>query len=304
MTASVDVVIVAYRSASTIGGCLGALTPDPAVASVTVVDNAAEPAVEALVTALHETDPRFRYTAERNQGFAFAANRGAALGGAPFIALVNPDLALTKSLGCLTSLILDDLATVASGYLSTDGVMPSNTKHQVSLPRELAKSLIGTARAYRFAPPPAPQGWWYAPHADGALLVVSRADWKRLGGLDERFELYYEDVDFTLRADRRGVAVLGQEVGLHAGGASASTSRSAVWCCLQVSRVRFLRQHAGPVAGPAGALGLGALDWLVRSVSLQPEGQAARNRAMRLLVREVRGPGTVRVLTPANGQPV
>ncbi|MEI9966462.1 MAG: glycosyltransferase family 2 protein [Candidatus Moraniibacteriota bacterium] len=41
----------------------------------------------------------------------------------------------------------------------------------------------------------------------GCALLISRTLWERIGGLDERFFLYYEDADYSLRAIRAGFSL-------------------------------------------------------------------------------------------------
>lgn len=64
---------------------------------------------------------------------------------------------------------------------------------------------------------PAPVFW-----ATGAALLIRRADWHAVGGLDGRFFAHQEEIDlcWRLRARGRGVACVPQSVAYHVGGAS------------------------------------------------------------------------------------
>ncbi len=75
-----DVVVVSFRSASDLGACLASVAEQgSAVASVTVVDNGSDDGSVGVATAVSGV----RLVAlDRNMGFAAAANRGIAAGGA------------------------------------------------------------------------------------------------------------------------------------------------------------------------------------------------------------------------------
>lgn len=83
----VDVVVVAYNSASSLSACLTSVVGDGAVSRVVVVDNCSEddsPQVAAELGA--EVLP-----AGRNGGFGAGCNTGVRATTAPFVLLLNPD---------------------------------------------------------------------------------------------------------------------------------------------------------------------------------------------------------------------
>lgn len=287
--ADVDVVIVAYRNGTQLENCLRALDHDPVVASVHVVDNAQQPDVCAAVRRWGRPGRPVTCTPQPNIGFSRACNLAAARGCAANVALVNPDLVLTASLAGPRDLLGVRPELAATGLLRTGRDVPSNIKHGISVRRELLRLFVGSRRAYAVRPP-AGVPVWHASHADGALLVLRRSTWEQLGGLDERYELYYEDVDLTVRTG--GVAVLAMEVGTHDAGSSSAQATAAVLACLQISRLRWLRTQRRPLA----AVLLSLLEWCARSVTGCAEGQVARNASLRLVVRELKKPGSVQVL--------
>ncbi len=90
----------------------------------------------------------------------------------------------------------------------------------------------------------------------GCLLLVTREDWDALGGFDERFFMYGEDVDLSLRAARAGrppVLVPAIEI-THTVGVS-SGSRPGRKTLVMKGKATVVRKHSGP-AGRTLALGL------------------------------------------------
>lgn len=292
----VDVVIVAYRSASTLRACLAPLLRDPGVSSVVVVDNSADAETRALVHALPGP---VSYLPLDNPGFAVACNIGAALGAAPHVLLLNPDVALTVPVRVLLRPLASG-AAVSSGLLRTGGACPSNLKRLSTPYRELLRALVGSTRAFS-VDLPTTGGLERCDQVDGACLAMGRSLWERLGGLDERYELFYEDVDVCRRAAAHGgCAVVAVEVGHHAGGASSRQAAEVAYRALQVSRLRYLRAWDGRAGALVGVLCV-LVELFTRTAGRGEEGGRARLHALVDVVRELKAPGTVRVLTRREG---
>jgi GT2 family glycosyltransferase len=292
---SVGVVVVAYRSAATIAACVRSCLDDPAVAALVVVDNAADDATAQVVRSVG--DDRVAYLASTNRGFAAGCNAGAAALSEPveWLAFVNPDVELERGLGELVGMPEVARACVVGAHVESPrspGV-PS-ARRGVTVRRELAKAVAGS-RAY--AMEPLGDKAVRVDQVSGALLLVRRRDFARLEGFDERFELYYEDVDLCARATALGGCVfVARRWGRHVGGASASAAAGPAYVAGRLSRMRYLRKHSPrPVTGVA-LLAMAGLEAVARTVARGREGDAARRAALRAQGREWRRPGSVRAL--------
>ena len=294
------VVVVAYRSSAILGRCLAALALDEAVTEVIVVDNSSESEAARAVTELGSQDTRFTYLDPgANLGFAGGCNRGAAAAapGWTHIVFVNPDVRLTAGLAPLTER-LDSGAAVVAGLLVSPGHPDSvNARPLVTLRREFAKAVVGT-RAYRIAAPPSDGEPIQVEQVDGALLAMAARTFRALDGFDERFELYYEDVDICARAAAHGgILLVPSPWGVHEGGASFATASANAYRLGRVSRVRYLRKHNGSsIAVGLAVGGIAVTEWVTRSLSRQGEGMRTRTAALRLQFRELVRPGSVRLL--------
>lgn len=294
----VAVIIVAYRSANHLRRGLPALLRDPSVSRVVVVDNSAERESGDVCSDMSDRYPtgRLLYIASQNIGFARACNAGAALCAEPFLLFANPDVRLFREIGSLRDPLLVGRAAISAGLLVTppDG---TNIKPLASPWSELLRSLVGAQRSYRMSPKLKEDGWVRAPQLDGAFLLLHQDVWQYLGGFDEQFELYYEDVDLCRRSIPIGgcVADSTEPYGEHASGASYKMGRSQAYTAMRVSRVRYLRKHFGKVGtGCAGIVA--AVEWLTRGLTRQPEGALARRAGLRAQVTELRQPNSVWVL--------
>lgn len=84
----------------------------------------------------------------------------------------------------------------------------------------------------------------------GAALAIHRATWERVGPFDASLFLYYEDVDWSLRARARGVELAVSPITVHhRGGASSGGTRGPTWAYYHTrNRIRFLRNYRGRFA--------------------------------------------------------
>jgi GT2 family glycosyltransferase len=85
----------------------------------------------------------------------------------------------------------------------------------------------------------------YPDWVSGACLLVRRADAEAVGGLDERFFMYTEDVDFcaAVRARRRRVLFTPEVEIVHLRGRSAATAPAATNTAYRRSQIAFYEKH-------------------------------------------------------------
>jgi len=149
-----------------------------------------------------------------NRGFAAGANAGIARAlerGAHQILLLNPDCELRA--GCVAALheAMDQnprTAAAAPRIARPDG-RPEPWTGRLSF-----GPLVIAARG-----PVAPEPQWLL----GTCLLIRAAAWREVGPFEETFFAYFEDVDWGLRARRRGWSLLHwpAAVALHSGAASS-----------------------------------------------------------------------------------
>ena len=248
----VDVVIVSYNSAGCLDRCLTPLFTIPGVTPI-VVDNAsADGSAEAATAFGARTIAR-----ERNGGFAVGCNVGWRAGSAPYVLFLNPDAVIDA--GSLERLVavLDGaprVGAVAPALREEDGTLLWSQRRFPRLWSSLAQSLFlhrlpGLARldeqirdVAAYSRPGEPD--WVS----GACVLVRRELLESLGGFDERFFLYREDIDLCrrIRAAGHGVRFEPAATAVHEGGASAP--RGHVIPILAESKFRYARKHHGRLA--------------------------------------------------------
>lgn len=148
----------------------------------------------------------------RNHGFARAVNHACEAAGCEWILLLNPDV--TVSAGFLDAVVQSaeeilsqhpQAGVIGFGLQDADGTPQPSAGAFPTLWSTLG-GLFRSRRhrkCLRLASPQTQQVDWVT----GGCFLVRRDCFEQLGGFDERFFLYYEDVDFCRRASTRGWTV-------------------------------------------------------------------------------------------------
>lgn len=238
-TKDLSILIVTYNSRPLIDGLLTALARqiEGLSAEVLLVDNASHDGTADLVSERHRWVRLVR--SRKNLGFAAANNLAAGRSRGRVLLLLNPDALPAR--GCVArglALMNADPGVGLAGarLLAEDGGTQPSARMFPTLLQE-AIVLSGLAARYprsrwfgrldrTWADPAraAPVDW-----VPGAFALVRRDLFDRLGGFDERFFLYYEEVDLCRRIRAAGYRVqYWPELRVHhIGGVSARTVAGA-----------------------------------------------------------------------------
>ncbi|MDO5505315.1 MAG: glycosyltransferase family 2 protein [Pseudoxanthomonas suwonensis] len=209
MTADgIAVVVVSFRSASTIDACLQQLRNAEAVVQVRVVDNGSDDDSMAIVQRHAVDDARVRFIANPdNPGFAVACNQGAADSDAPWLAFVNPDCMVEAD---SFRRLLAHAGTLAPPVmLGCEQLDASGRADPAVRRRDPDFAAMLRSRAARELALPRDPGARLQPvqALSGALLLLPRRLFQRIGGFDEGYRLHAEDLDLCRRARQSGASI-------------------------------------------------------------------------------------------------
>ncbi len=283
----IEVVLVTYHSRQLVEGLLARLPHD---LPVTVVDNAcgADRVEEALAGR-----PHAHCLDGGGVGFARAANLGARTSRRPYVVFVNPDTQpeIEQLLALVADLAADEsLASVAATTVRADGRVELGVGGWEPTVR---RALVYATGLHAVVP----RGGVYArpvPHEQielgwltGACLAVRRETFLSLGGFDESYFLYNEDMAYGRRVREAGLRQrLRTDVLVPHAGAGSGASPAKMLQMRGASMHDYLRRHnAAPAAQSmrlvfaAGALGRWAVS-RVRGRSAAAEGFSAYNRGL------------------------
>ena len=257
MSGSVHIVIVNWNTGGYLRECLASIPAadraDVDIFRVTVVDNASS---DASANALEELPLPIELVRNgQNVGFAAACNQGAADSTADYLLFLNPDTRLFPDTLAVVTRFMDGEPAAAIGVCGVQ-VVDRDGAPWISCARfPTLRVLFGEMTGLRVVMPrvfPSHQlTGAETPESDvvdqviGAFYLVRRELFVRLGGFDERYFLYYEEVDFALRARQLGAATyfLKEARVFHAGNVSSNQVLDARLYHAMRSRFLFAYRH-------------------------------------------------------------
>ncbi|MGO9195729.1 MAG: glycosyltransferase family 2 protein [Acidimicrobiales bacterium] len=206
----VAAIVVNYNAGEALAPCVASLKAE-GVAELVVVDNRSS---DGSVASLRREGPGPRVIeSARNLGYGAAANLGAALTTAPYLLICNPDLVVRPgSVGSLlTRLAQDDsLAVVGPLLRDADGEVYPSGRDFPGLADAIGHACLGLiwggnpwTRRYRHLGADQHRSR-SADWVSGAFMAVRRVAFESVGGFDEAYFMYVEDVDLCWRLRRAG----------------------------------------------------------------------------------------------------
>jgi len=266
-----DVVITSYRTRDLLARCLDSLhrQPFPFPRRVVVVDNGSGDGSPELVRAQFPEVELIVF--DHNRGYGAATNRALRDLKYEAVFLLNADAEATAD--CLPLLIgyLKDHPRVGAvgprqiGHDQVEQVTCGDRPTFVSEALRWRRHRMSRQGDTNFAGGSAPAkavSW-----ISGSAMLIRREALRQTGLFDERFFLYFEDIDLCLRMAAAGweIHYLPAAVVIHQRGASAASDPAAANYEYRRSQLLFWRKHAGRLARAAirGWVGLRGLTELI-----------------------------------------
>jgi N-acetylglucosaminyl-diphospho-decaprenol L-rhamnosyltransferase len=204
----VSAVVVNYNAASVIGDCLRSLR-DEGVEEVVVADNASSDDSREVVG-----NAAVWLSNGANLGYGAGANRGAQATSGRYLLVCNPDLTFQPGAVKAMAQVLDNdggVGIVGPRIENLDGTTYPSPRVFPRLSDSIGHAVVGLVR---------PDNPWtrryklldmdrtaLVPSVDwvsGSCFMVRRSLWDELGGFDESYFMFAEDMDLCWRAGRRG----------------------------------------------------------------------------------------------------
>jgi N-acetylglucosaminyl-diphospho-decaprenol L-rhamnosyltransferase len=228
----VDIIIVNWNSGSHLSSCLEHIRRTAGqgfcVDKIVVVDNAS---TDSSITNLACNDCRLAILRNtRNMGFAAACNQGAKQSRADYLLFLNPDIFLREDtlpllVGFLSAFANQHIAICGPRIVDLDGTTMM-TCARFPKARDFFAKALGLDRLMPRIFRPALMNEWghdrdrIVDQVIGACMLMRRNVFQQLGGFDERYFVYYEEVDLCLRCKRSGcnVSFVSETSAVHLGG--------------------------------------------------------------------------------------
>jgi hypothetical protein len=261
MGPTLDIIIVNWNSGDFLRSCLQSITSalheSFTLLRVVVVDNASS---DESLRGLDGLELPLTILSNRsNRGFGRACNQGALESRADYLLMLNPDTLLEAD---SLRIPLEWLERDANQSVAVAGIQLIDSNAGVALscarfPRfatyfwtatGLDRLLPGLSLGYRMVE------WDHSESRDvehimGAFYLVREAVFQALGGFDEDFFVYFEDIDLSQRIAARGHRshFLAQAQAYHKGGGTTAQIPARRLACFLRGKLRYARKHHGRI---------------------------------------------------------
>lgn len=212
-----QVVIVNYNAGNHLRLCVGSLLESTLPLEITVIDNhSSDASIDRLRQQFETSENLSIHLQDQNLGFSRGVNLGASHSTSPYIGLLNPDAVVhPDSFRKLVDTLKRDSGVGLVGGLvfeESGFEQPGCRRREPTPLRGLLKSLgFGggeNKNQLDMTHSPLPSEALSVDAVSGSFLVVRRALFNQLGGLDENYFLHVEDLDLCRAVREAGAKVI------------------------------------------------------------------------------------------------
>lgn len=142
----------------------------------------------------------------QNVGFSKANNQAVAKARGEYICILNPDTAVAEDtfLTCFNYIdTLDDLGALGVYYMDGTGNFLPESKRNVPSPKASLLKLFGKGENY-YANHIEPKGVGQIEVLAGAFMLLKKSVYDEVGGFDEDYFMYGEDIDLSFKIIKKG----------------------------------------------------------------------------------------------------
>lgn len=285
--AMISVIIVNWNAGRQLATCVRSVVNSSKglVQKIVVVDNGS---IDDSLERIGQIENVEIVKAEENLGFGRACNLGASRCSSEYILLLNPDAevyestfddlrgyllsGMPQSVGIIGIQLVDETGHIArsctrfpgpvafiAGALGVDRIFPKLGHFMSEWPHDESRIVD---------------------HVIGAFYLVRRDVFNALGGFDERFFLYLEDLDLSLRAKKAGwdTVFLANIQAFHAGGGTSRQIKARRLFYATRSKLQYAFKHFSLIGALMVLLATFLLELPVRTVHAVARGSGSALR--------------------------
>jgi hypothetical protein len=214
---SITAIVVTFHTGPVLARSLDSLRLQDGVREIILVNNGNPDGAVAAAIGSQEQGPPIRVVdGHGNVGFASACNLGARAATGDILLFINPDAILPP--GGAMRLAADGARQGGAWLIGAKIIDPDGGEQRGSRRTTLTpwRAFVEATKLYNLAPrhpyfrrfnlhgDPCPKDVTPIPVISGACFCVRREDYFAIGGMDERYFLHVEDVDFCIRFAKAG----------------------------------------------------------------------------------------------------
>jgi hypothetical protein len=315
---ALSIVIVTWNAKTVALECVDSLSKlqSSIPSEVIVVDNASTDGTPQAIEARFPQVQLIRN--QSNLGFAKANNIGIAASKGKYLCLLNSDVVVPA--GCFETMLAymeqhPDIGVLGPKMISPDGGVGQSVAKFPTVWNSLCCALA-FHRVFRQSEALGGymmEGFPYDRIEDVEVLtgwfwMVPRGALEQVGGLDERFFMYGEDIDWCYRFHNAGwrVVFFPEAKALHYGAASSAQAPTRFYVEMQRANQQYFRKHHGRL-GELGYVAARSIHEVVRLLAYGAvyfTNSSRRSRAALMVTRSLTCLGCLTGITSTGAQPL
>lgn len=207
----ISIIIVEYQSIDEIKNCLVSIDKHYQNCEIIVSSNSVYSIQEQ--NAITESFPTIKWLFNsRNGGFAYAMNRGLEVANGDYLIIMNPDVLLISNLNDIIEYANTNpcVGAVAPKIIDKSGIVQDSFRKIITPCRFITRHIKRFLKKrgalcydYHTENSPIEVDWLI-----GAFIMIRREAYLKIGGLDENYFLYCEDMDLCTRIKNAGYKVI------------------------------------------------------------------------------------------------
>ncbi len=264
---NVSVIIVNYNTGALLETCIASVLKheNETVKEIIIVDNASSDNSKEIINRLEQEHIKVKGVfLDSNRGFGFANNKGVETAAGDYVLILNPDVEFVMPvLEILGQSMNSDVSAAAYTVMlyGEDGKF-QNGYHQKSpslmqyfyFYSVLSKPFYRNEKLrrkylYEYIDEEKQIGALEVTQLPGAFMFIKKKLYEELNGFDERFFLFFEDVDFSRRIKSKGSLFLNTALKVKHLGASSMETRTnyKIYGYFILSLKKYFRIAAGKI---------------------------------------------------------
>ncbi len=213
-TIDVSVIIVSFNTRKLTLGCINSVidSTEGITYEIVVIDNLSKDGSvdDILRLKKKKSEIRIKFFANKeNLGFAKAVNQGISNSVGKYILLLNSDTVIPK--GAIKKLLdftdkKSDAGVVGTKLLNADGSVQASCFHFPTIKRAILQYFFGKKNYFeKYAPDT--KNYTAVESVVGAVFLITPNALNKVGLLNDRYFMYFEDLDYCRRVKKAGLKV-------------------------------------------------------------------------------------------------
>lgn len=251
---TVDIVIINWNAGELLSRCVKSVLQQgnkSFIGAVYVVDNYSS---DDSVKMLAQDEKLYILQNNKNEGFAKACNQAFKKCTSEFVLLLNPDAILESSTlsDCIKFMQQHDEVDIMGCRLKDDAGHIAPSCARFPTPLRILNDATGLSKFFPkiFKPATLMTDWDHAESRKvdqvmGAFMFLRRSVFEKTGYFDERFFVYFEELDFSKRlAEINGISFYNKEIAIvHSGGGTTKRVKAFRLFLFLKSRMLYAKKH-------------------------------------------------------------